>query len=74
MFADDTIFNAKKNESFTMQPAIVSISDWMTSNKLTINIGKCEKMCFGSGNPHPLKIRPIRCKIYCKYFGLHGEY
>ena len=37
MFADDTtIFNAKKNVSFTMQPEIDLMSDWMTSNKLTI--------------------------------------
>ena len=43
MFADDTtIFNAKKNVSFTMQPEIDLISDWMTSNMLTINIDKCE--------------------------------
>ena len=34
MFADDTTtFKAKKNESFTMQPEIDSISDWMTINK-----------------------------------------
>ena len=57
MFADDTtIFNAKKNVSSTMQPEMDLISDWMTSNKLTINIDKCEVMCFGSGNPPPLKI------------------
>ena len=42
MFADTTIFNAKKNVSFTMQPEIDLISDWMTSDKLTINIDKCE--------------------------------
>ena len=54
MFADDTtIFNAKKNVSFTRQPEIDSISDWMTSNKLTINIDKC----FGSGNPPPMKVK-----------------
>ena len=40
MFADDTtIFNAKK-KSFTMQPEIDLISDWMTRNKLTINFDK----------------------------------
>ena len=69
MFADDTtIFNAKKNVSFTMQPEIDLISDWMTSNKLTINVDKCEAMCFGSGNPPPLKSKdtPIQCKISCK--------
>ena len=56
-----------------MQPAIDLISDWMISNKLTININKCEVMCFGSGNPPPLKIKdtPIQCKISCKYLGLH---
>ena len=69
MFADDTtIFNAKKNVSFTMQPEIDLISHWMTSNRLTINIDKNEVMCFGSGNPTPLKIKdtPIQCKISCK--------
>ena len=69
MFADDTIiFNAKKNVSFTMQPEIDLISDWMTSNKLTINFDKFEVMCFGSGNPPPLKVEhtPIQCKISCK--------
>ena len=76
MFADDTtIFNAKKNVSFTMQPETDLISDWMTNNKLTINTNKCEVMCFGSGNPAPLKIKdtPIQCKINCKYLGLHVD-
>ena len=76
MFADDTtIFNAKKNVSFTMQPEIDLTSDWMSSNKLTINIDKCEVMCFGSGNPPPLKIKdtPIQCKISCKYLSLHVD-
>ena len=56
-----------------MQPEIDLISDWMTRNKLTINIDKCEVMCFGSGNPPPLKIKDttIQCKISCKYLGLH---
>ena len=74
MFADDTtIFNAKKNVSFTMQPEIDLIADWMTSNKLTINIDKCDVMCFGSGNPPPLKVKdtPIQCKTSCEYLGLH---
>ena len=32
-FADDTtIFNSTKNVSFTLQPEIDLISDWMTSN------------------------------------------
>ena len=74
MFADDTtIFNAKENVSFTMQPKIDLISDWMTSNRLTINIDKCKVMCFGSGNPPALKVKdtPIQSKISCKYLGLH---
>ena len=34
MFAyDTTIFNAKKNVSFTLQPEMDLISDWMTSKK-----------------------------------------
>ena len=76
MFADDTtIFNAKKNVSFTMQPEIDFISDWMTNNRLTINIDKCEVLCFGSGNPPPLKIKdtPIQCKLSVKYLGLHVD-
>ena len=76
MFADDTtIFKAKKNVSFTMQPEIDSISDWMTSSKLTINIDKSEVMCFGSGNPPPLKVKdaPIQCRISCKYLDLHVD-
>ena len=76
VFADDTtIFNAKKNVRFTMQPEMDLISDWMTSNKLTINTDKCEVMCFGSGNPPPLKIKdtPIQCKISSKYLGLHVD-
>ena len=73
MFADDTTrFSAEKNVSFTMQPEMDSISEWMTSKKLTINIDKCEVLCFGSGNPAPLKIKdaPIQCKISCKNLGL----
>ena len=56
-----------------MQPEIDLISDWMTSNKLTINIDKCEVMCFGTGNPPPLKIKDtsFQHKISCKYLGLH---
>ena len=76
MFADNTtIFNAKKNVSFTMQPELDLISDWMISNKLTINLDKGEVMCFGSGNPPPLKIKdtPIQCKISSKYLGLHVD-
>ena len=76
MFANDTtIFNTEKNVSFSMQPEIVLNSDWMTSNKLTIIVDKCEVMCFGSGNPPPLKIKdtPIQCKISCKYLGLHVD-
>ena len=45
LFADNTtMFDAKKNVNFTMQPEIDLISDWMTSNKVTINIDKCEIM------------------------------
>ena len=74
MFADDTtIFNSKKNVSFTMQPEIHLISDWMTSKNLTIIFDECEVMCFGYGNPPPLKVKDtsIQCKISCKYLGLH---
>ena len=74
MFADDTtIFNANKKGSFTMQPEIDLVSDWLTRNKLTtINIDKCEVMCFGSGNPTKLKVEdtPIQCKISCRYLGM----
>ena len=76
MFADDTtIFKAKKNVSFTIQSEIDLISDWMTSNRLTINIDKCEVMCFGSGNPPPLKVKdtPIQCKIPYKCLGLRVD-
>ena len=76
IIADDTTtVNAKKNIYFTMQPEIDLISDRMTSNKLTINIDKCEVMCFGSENPPPLKIEdtPIQCKISCKYLGSHVD-
>ena len=56
-----------------MQPEIDLISEWMTSNKLKINIDNSEVMCCGSGNPPPLKVKdtPIQCKISCKYLGLH---
>ena len=72
---DTTIFNAKENVSFTMPPEIDLISDWMTSNKLTINFDKCEVMSFGSRNPSPLKVKdtPVQCKISCKYLGLHVD-
>ena len=76
VFADDTaIFNAKKNVSFTMQRRIDLLSDWLTSNKLTINIEKFEVMYFGSGNPPPLEVKdtPIQCKISCKNLGLHVD-
>ena len=74
MFANDTTF-MQKNVSFTMQPGIDLISAWMTSNKLTINIDKCEVMCFGTGNPPPLTVEdtPIQCKISCKYLGLQVD-
>ena len=76
MFTDDTtIFNAKKNVSFTMQREMDLISDWMTCKEITISIDNCEVMCFGSGNPPPLKIKdtPIQCKTTSKYLGLHVD-
>ena len=56
MFANDTTIPNAKKDSFTMHPEIDLISDWMTSNKLTINIDKWEVMFFGSGNQLPLKV------------------
>ena len=76
MFADDTtIFKAKKKESFTLPPEKDLISDWTTSNKLTINFDKCEVMCLGSGNPPPLRVKdtPFHCKMSFKFLGMRVD-
>ena len=72
---DTTTIKAKKKESSKIQRKIDLISDWMTSNKLTINIDKCEIVGFGSGKPPPLNIKDtqIHYRISCKYLGMHVD-
>ena len=57
MFADDTsLLKSGKKGELLLQPDVERLSNWFISNKLTINVGKCEIISFGIGAAacHPL--------------------
>ena len=74
MFADDTsLLKSGKKGELLLQPDVERLSNWFISNKLTINVGKCEIISFGIGapqEPHILE-KPLTYKKSCKYLGLH---
>ena len=49
------------------------MTNWFVSNKLTVNVDKCEAISFGCGKPD--KVTILRNKLpyqkACKYLGLH---
>ena len=74
MFADDTaIVKTAKNIDRKINEDHHRITDWSTVNKLTVNIGKCKAISFGSGLPEKIIIlnEDLCYKSSCKYLGLH---
>ena len=59
MFAEYTsLLKSGKKGEFLLQPDVERLSNWFISNKLTINIRKCEIFSFGIGvsqEPHTLE-------------------
>ena len=74
IFADDTsLLKSGKKGALLLQPDVERLSNWFTSNKLSINVGKCEIISFGNGvpqEPHILE-KPFTYTKSCKYLGLH---
>ena len=74
MFADDTsLLKSGKKGELLLQPDVKRLSSWFISNKLTINVVKCEILSFGIGVPQePLIVeKRLTYKKSCKYLGLH---
>ena len=62
MFADDTnLLRCGKKREVLLQEDIERVADWFISNKLTINVGKCEVISFGNGIPQEIQ---LWAKIY----------
>ena len=52
MFADDTtVIKAGKRVDNLIKKDVDCMFNWFCSNKLTVNIDKCESICFGLGKP-----------------------
>ena len=57
MFADDTTFiKSGKGVDPLLSQETNCVRDWFSSNKLTVNHGKCEAMCFRYVKPDTNKI------------------
>ena len=52
---------------------MLSWFDWFCSNKLTVNIDKCESISFGMGKPENVEIngQRVEYKNACKYLGVY---
>ena len=51
------------------------MTNWFVSNKLTVNVDKCEAISFGCGKPDKVTIlrNELPYQKACKYLGLHLE-
>ena len=57
MFADDTtVFKAGKRVDNSIRKDVDCMFNWFCSSKLTVNIEKCESICFGLGKPEKVEI------------------
>ena len=74
MFADDTspLKSGKKGEPL-VQPDVERLSNWLISNGVTMNVGKCEIISIGTGVPQKPHIldKPVFYKKPIEYLGLH---
>ena len=74
MFADDTtVLNAGDKTSPLITQDLKNMTNWFVSNKLTVNVNKCEAICFGCGKPDKVTIlsNELPYQKACKYLGLH---
>ena len=56
-FADDTtVIKAGKRVDNLIRKDVDCMFNWFCSNKLTVNIDKCESICFGLGKPEKVEI------------------
>ena len=73
LFADDTtVYNIGQNTSEEICNDIQNLRNWFNENKLTVNIGKCEYVCFGRAQPLSEEAfgQRISLKDHCKYLGV----
>ena len=74
MFADDTtVIKAGKRVDNLIRKDVDCMFKWFCSNKLTVNIDKCESICFGLGKPEKVEIdgQQVEYKNACKYLGVY---
>ena len=74
MFADDTtVLNAGDKTSPLITQDLKNMTNWFVSNKLTVNVDKCEAISFGCGKPDKVTIlrNELSYQKACKYLGLH---
>ena len=81
LFADDTcIFHSSKNLhtlEIEANGALKNISDWLISNKLTLNIGKSNLLFFNMNNIQKTYLdiqlgnKKLEAKEYAKYLEIH---
>ena len=74
MFDDDTtVLNAGDKTSPLITQDLKNMTNWFVSNKLTVNVDKCEAISFGCGKPDKVTIlrNELPYQKTCKYLGLH---
>ena len=74
MFADDTIvLNAGDKTSPLITQDLKNMTNWLVSNKLTVNVSKCDALSFGCGKPDKVTTlsNELPYRKECKYLGLH---
>ena len=74
MFADDTtVLNAGDKISPLITQDLKNMTNLFVSNKLTVNVDKCEAISFGCGKPDKVTIlrNELPHQKACKYLGLH---
>ena len=73
LFADDTtVYNLDRNSSHGITSDIQRIRKWLVTNKLTVNVDKCETVGFGRAQPLPNDAfdTELPLKGHCKYLGV----
>ena len=74
MLADDTVVsNAGDKTSPLIIQDFKNMTNWFVSNKLTVNVSKCEAISFGCGKPDKVTILSdeLPYQKACNYLGLH---